>query len=73
MDHAFAVGHRAVVEPTLLRRVPSGDYQIQRLLPDQQYRIKSLKDNHERVAHESDLRLSKKVDAFARWPERQKA
>lgn len=73
MDHAFAVGHRVVVEPTPLRRVPSGDYEIQRLLPDQQYRIKSLKDNHERVAHESDLRLSKNVDAFARRPEKRSA
>jgi len=68
MDHAFAVGHTVTLEPSPLRQAPTGDYTVLRLLPDRQYRIKSLKENHERLAQESDLRFSKQIDVFAPSP-----
>jgi hypothetical protein len=33
-----------------------GEFRIVRLLPERQYRIKSLTNDHERVAQEDDLR-----------------
>lgn len=59
--HAFAVGQRVIFTPGRDdANVPRGAYVITRLMPlegvEQQYRVKSASDAHERVARESQLR-----------------
>ena len=59
--HRYAVGQTVYLMPGPYNRssAPAGSYRITRLLPeeqgDQQYRIKSIRDAHERVAKESQL------------------
>jgi hypothetical protein len=69
MPHKFNVGQLVELEPTLLRSSIPGPYEIRHLVPasdrepgDPCYRIKSVGEKHERVAPESDLKLS--VSAF---------
>ncbi len=59
--HRYAIGER--VELTLGRldgNVPRGTYTVTRQLPsetpDMQYRVKNVRDSHERVVRESQLR-----------------
>jgi hypothetical protein len=59
--HKFAVGQYVGLVPG--RRdgnVPRGTYTVERLLPndaaDREYRVRSLRDGHERVVRESQLR-----------------
>lgn len=60
-NHRFAIGEH--VELTLGRldgNVPGGTYMVTRQLPsetpDMQYRVKNIRDSHERVVRESQLR-----------------
>jgi hypothetical protein len=59
--HKFAVGDRVEFQPGRYDgNVPRGIYTVARLLPseqaDNQYRVKNVRDNHERVVRESQLR-----------------
>lgn len=59
-DHKFAVGQTVHFTPGALdRAAPRGTYTIVRLLPPEaknnQYRVKSTADGHERVVKESQL------------------
>jgi hypothetical protein len=59
--HKFAVGDRVEFQPGRYDgNVPRGTYTVARLLPsetlDNQYRVKNVRDNHERVVRESQLR-----------------
>lgn len=60
VQHKFKIGQ--VVDLVLSRRdanIPGGRYTVQRLMPgeglDLQYRVKNLRDGHERVVYESQL------------------
>jgi hypothetical protein len=57
--HKYAVGRMVEFVPNDLRLSPLGRFEIVRALPIEyglaQYRIKSLRDGHQRVAMESDL------------------
>lgn len=61
-DHKYAVGQMVYFSAGAGRQVKSGSagYKIVKLLPaaynDQQYRVKSALDGHERVVKESELR-----------------
>ena len=70
MAHKFKIGQLVDFEPSLLRSLTMGPYEIRHLIPssdrnpnDPIYRIKSTVEKHERVAPESELRLS--VSVFA--------
>jgi hypothetical protein len=59
--HSFAVGQNVELVPGKLDgNVPRGNYTIERLLPndgtDREYRVRSVRDGHERVVRESQLR-----------------
>jgi len=58
-SHKYAIGRMVEFVPNDLRLSPLGRFEIVRALPIEhgiaQYRIKSLKDGHQRVAMESDL------------------
>lgn len=59
--HKFAVGDRVEFQPGRYDgNVPRGIYTVARLLPSEQegnqYRVKNVRDNHERVVRESQLR-----------------
>jgi hypothetical protein len=58
--HSFAVGQSVeLVRHPLNGKIPPGRYTIQRLLPndgaDREYRIRNVRDGHERVVRESQL------------------
>jgi hypothetical protein len=60
-EHRFRTGQRVQLQGSFLHRsAANGDYEIVRQLPasdgERQYRIKSLREPHERVAKESELR-----------------
>jgi hypothetical protein len=60
-NHRFAVGERVEFSPGRLDgNVPRGTYTVTKLLPsetrDMQYRVKNVRDSHERVVLESQLR-----------------
>jgi hypothetical protein len=59
-QHSFVVGQSvALVRGRLDGKVPAGTYTVQRLLPndgaDREYRIRNVRDGHERVVRESQL------------------
>ncbi len=60
-QHKFKVGQNVRLSPanTLDHYTPRGLYQVVRMLPpdadDNQYRVKSAEDGHERVVRESQL------------------
>lgn len=58
-SHKFAAGRKVQFVKTDLRLSPLGQFEIIRALPIEhgilQYRVKSLKDGHQRVVIESDL------------------
>lgn len=65
MTHKFLVGQSVVLAPTILRQAVTGEYEIRRLVPASDrdpgnplYCIKSIGENHERMAFESELSLS---------------
>jgi hypothetical protein len=55
----FAVGQNVTMKQSAFHRAPTDTFEIVRLLPSEhgnpQYRIKSLRDGHERVVTENDL------------------
>lgn len=57
--HKFKIGRKVAFAVSDLFKAPLGEFEILRALPIErgvaQYRIKSLKDGHQRVAMESDL------------------
>lgn len=70
MAHKFKTGQLVELEPSVLRSLAMGPYEIRHLIPssdrdpgDPRYRIKSTAEKHERVAPESELTLS--VSVFA--------
>ncbi len=70
MAHKFKAGQIVELEPSVLRSLASGPYEIRHLIlssdrdpSDPCYRIKSTAEKHERVASESELTLS--VSIFA--------
>ena len=70
MAHKFKIGQVVDLEPNLLRSLAPGRYEICHLIPssDQdpdnpRYRIKSIREAHERAAAENELTLS--FDLFA--------
>jgi hypothetical protein len=59
--HKFTVGQSVEILPGKHDgNVPRGAYTVERLLPndaaDREYRVKNLRDGHERVVRESQLR-----------------
>jgi hypothetical protein len=58
-ERKFAAGQNVVMKQSAFHRAPTDTFEIVRLLPAErgnpQYRIKSLRDGHERVVMESDL------------------
>ena len=70
MAHKFKTGQLVELEPSVLRSLAMGPYEIRHLIPssdrdpgDPCYRIKSTAEKHERVASESEPTLS--VSVFA--------
>ena len=70
MAHKLKIGQLVELEPSLLRSLVMGPYEIRHLIPssdrdpnDPIYCIKSTAEKHERVAPESELTLS--VSVFA--------
>jgi len=70
MAHNFYIGQIVELEPNVLRSSAPGTYEIRHLVPasdrdpgDPCYRIKSVAENHERVAVESELTLCKTFSA----------
>jgi len=59
LAHKFKIGRTVSFVQSDLRPTPPGRFEILRALPIEhgivQYRIKSLKDGHQRVVMESDL------------------
>ena len=57
--HTFKVGHVVGAGTTLSANTPPGPYEIRRPLPAtgmiNQYRVKCLKNGHERVIREDDV------------------
>lgn len=58
-DRKFATGQNVVMKQSAYYRAPTDTFEIVRLLPAErgnpQYRIRSLRDGHERMVTESDL------------------
>ena len=58
-SHKFAIGQNVVMKQSAVHRPPTDAFEIIRLLPADyripQYRIRSLRDGHERVVVETDL------------------
>jgi hypothetical protein len=70
MAHKFKIGQLVDLEPSVLRSLALGPYEIRHLIPpsdrnpgDPCYRMKSIAEKHERVASESELTLSLSVFA----------
>jgi len=63
MPHKFKVGDAVILRPSSFSNVVLGDiYEVTKVLPDhsgeREYRVKSAKEPHERVARESELDLA---------------
>ena len=60
--HKFHVGEIVHLSPAITRNLPGGSYAVVKQLPasddEFDYRIKNMKEPHERVARESELRKS---------------
>lgn len=58
-EHKFKTGQTVLTVKTAYSTLPQGRYQVVRLLPadgaGNQYRVKSVRDGHERVVRESEL------------------
>jgi hypothetical protein len=70
MAHKFKIGQLVELEPSMLRSLVMGPFEIRHLVPssdrdpnDPSYRIKSTTEKHERVAPESELTISASVFA----------
>jgi hypothetical protein len=65
IQHSFSVGQSVQLVPGRLDgNVPRGAYTVRRLLPndgaDREYRVRNVRDGHERVVRESQLRSGPK-------------
>jgi hypothetical protein len=58
MGHTFAVGQSVTLVPSRLTQAQPGDYEVLRVLPDLQYRIRSGNERYDRIAQERNLRSS---------------
>ena len=65
VSHKFSVGQKVDLLPRMQRAAAPGQYEVRKLMPvsesdvsDPIYRIKSVDETYERVAQESDLKLS---------------
>lgn len=58
MNHTFAVGQSVTLVPNRMSQAQPGDYEVLRVLPDLQYRIRSGKERYDRIAQERNLRCS---------------
>ncbi|MGH6937526.1 hypothetical protein [Hypericibacter sp.] len=60
--HKYKVGQLVEARPNLSAATPPGSYKVVRLLPptgvDNQYRLMSLKNGHERVVREYEIDLN---------------
>ncbi len=60
--HKFQIGQPVELKPALSRNVPGGIYVVTKQLPEGtgelEYRVKSVKEPHERVVRESELKQS---------------
>jgi len=60
--HKFQIGQAVELRPALSRNVPGGIYVVTKQLPEGprelEYRVKSVKEPHERVVRESELKQS---------------
>ena len=60
--HIFQIGQAVELRPALSRNVPGGIYVVIKQLPEGpgelEYRVKSVKEPHERVVRESELKQS---------------
>jgi len=58
-SHKFHVGEIVNLRPVVSRNVPGGAYEVTKQLPHNgrefEYRIKSAREEHERVVEESDI------------------
>jgi hypothetical protein len=58
-SHKFHVGESVTLVPAISRNVPGGVYQVIKQLPhngrDFEYLIKSAREDHQRIAGESEL------------------
>jgi hypothetical protein len=58
--HKFRAGQDVELTPPRMIQAPRGPYSIVRTLPEERegphYRIRSKRENHERIAHERELR-----------------
>ena len=57
MRHTFAVGQSVTLVRSRLTQAQPGNYEVLSVLPDMQYRIKSVKEGHDRVAQEAAAEL----------------
>lgn len=71
MAHKFKIGEIVDLDPSILRSLVRGPYEIRPLIPssdrdpcDPCYRIKSAAENYECAASESELTLSVDVSPF---------
>jgi hypothetical protein len=59
-SHKFQIGEIVYLAPAINRNVPGGAYEVTKQLPHNgrefEYHVKSAKEEHGRVAQESDLR-----------------
>jgi hypothetical protein len=68
MPHRFTIGQIVELEPSLLRSIGAGPYEIRKLVPAQDrdpddpcYRVKSVDECYERVVAESEIGAAKAV------------
>lgn len=68
MAHKFKIGQLVDLDPSVLRSLVTGPFEIRHLIPSSDrdpnnpiYRIKSTAEKHERVAPESELTISASV------------
>ena len=58
-EHKFSVGEFVTLSPGPGSSAATGTYEVMRQLPaegdENQYRVKNMRENHERVAKESQL------------------
>ena len=58
-SHKFHVGHTVMLKPSISRNVPEGVYEVIKQLPhngrEYEYRIKSVSEEHQRIAGEGEL------------------
>ena len=66
IPHKFKIGQAVDLIPSVSRLAANGHYQIISLRPSEgeipQYRIKSMRELHERVVAENELTLLRQID-----------